>query len=278
MTASDIAASPPDSKVPVSCCTLWIGGELGPIASACLASFVRRGHRVSLYCYDAPKNVPQGVGVVDAAAVLPSDRIFRHRDTGSYALFSDLFRYELLRAQAGVWIDCDVYSVRLIVTDAPYIFGWQKRGSVNGAVLRLPRDAPVLDQLLRLFTLKAPVLPWLDRDQTGKFLARRLAGEEFTILDLPWGAAGPDALTHIFWEAGLIDRAAPPDVFYPLPWHQGPLLLKASVDLRQIISPRTLTVHLWHGTIQSHMKYMERGSPLDRLIRQGTLFDERFLG
>ncbi len=207
--------------IAATCCTLWIGGSLGPIASACLASFVRHGHAVILYCYDPPPDVPAGVRIADANAVVPSHRIVRHARIGSYALFSNLFRYELFRAGRGIWIDCDVYCVRHMEFDEISVFGWQRANSINGAVLRLPSDSPVLEPLIALFTARSPVPPWLEREEAARLQVRRLAGEEFSVADLPWGSAGPNALTYLLTEAKLTRFAAPPDVFYPLPWDRG---------------------------------------------------------
>ncbi|EXA97121.1 alpha (1-4)-galactosyltransferase domain protein [Acinetobacter baumannii 44362_9] len=36
--------------------------------------------------------------MVDANKIISKDQIIKHKETGSYALFSDIFRYELMRA------------------------------------------------------------------------------------------------------------------------------------------------------------------------------------
>jgi len=141
--------------------SLWIGRNLGPVARACLASFVRHGHHTALYCYDPPSDLPAGVDVADAQSIIPSSRIFRHKKTGSYSLFSNLFRYELQRRNLGLWIDCDVYCVRPITLDSPNIYGWKNPDSINVAVLALPPDSPMIEKLIGLFEMKSPVLPWL---------------------------------------------------------------------------------------------------------------------
>ncbi len=82
--------------VPVRCNAFWIGERLGPMAVACLRFFVRAGHEVVLHVYDEPVDVPEGVTVREAGLLVPADRIFRHQETGSYALFANLFRYKLL--------------------------------------------------------------------------------------------------------------------------------------------------------------------------------------
>lgn len=261
----------------VTCNTLWIGGNLGPIGAACLSSFTRRGHRVVLHCYDVPNDVPGDVEVVDAALTIPSARVFRHKASGSYSLFSNLFRYELLRQGRGLWIDCDVYCVRRVPASSGYVYGWQRPRSINGAILGLPGDAPVLQKLIALFEMQSPVLPWLNAAQANELQARRLAGEVFSLADLPWGVAGPEALTFLLTEAGLSRYAAPRDVFYPLAYDQGGLLFQKAVDIRRIVTPRTLTIHLWNEELRKHLHRIERGSALDRLMSKGTLFDETSL-
>jgi hypothetical protein len=254
--------------------SLWIGRNLGPVARACLASFARHGHRTVLYCYDPPSDAPAGVELADAAAIIPPSRIFRHKKTASYSLFSNLFRYELQRRNLGLWIDCDVYCVRPITLDRPNVFGWENSGSINVAILALPPDSPVIAKLIGLFDAKSPVLPWLEAADHAAFTARRLAGEEFGLADLPWGSAGPAAFTYLLKEARLTSFAAARSVFYPLAWDQGPQLMKSSTNIATMIAPNTLAIHLWNETLHRYLDKAERGSPLDRLLRHGVLFDE----
>jgi len=255
------------------CNALWIGGDLGPISAACLSSFLRRGHRVVLHCYDVPKDAPQGIELSDAESVLPTSRIIRHKATGSFSLFSNLFRYELMQQSRGLWIDCDVYCVRAIVRTGDYVIGWQTPTSLNGAVLRMPSGSPALGWLKSIFAERSPLLPWLDPAEAAEFARRRKAGEDFDLGDLPWGVAGPRALTHVFRAMGLSWNARPPCVFYPVPFHRGPALLQKT-DLRAFISPNTLTVHLWNEALRHFLDRRVRGSPVDRLLTEGTLFDE----
>jgi hypothetical protein len=101
---------------------IWIGAELGQIHAACLRSFLRHGHRVVLHCYERPADTPADVEIANARNLLPENGIVRYRGTGSFALFSNLLRYEILKASLGIYVDCDVFCLRPI-EDADYIFG-----------------------------------------------------------------------------------------------------------------------------------------------------------
>src|SRR5436305_1811140 len=133
------------------CNALWVGPSLGPVESACLSSFVAAGHQVDLYSYENLSGIPAGVNLLDANTILPGALITRYRSNGSPSLFSNRFRYALLAAGKGLWIDCDVLCLRPI-DDAPIICGWQEACAVNGAVLKLPPEHAVLDDLQRIFT------------------------------------------------------------------------------------------------------------------------------
>ena len=123
---------------------IWIGPELGPIHIACLRSFLRHGHRVVLHCYERPKGATNDIEIADANKLLPATREIRYRDClagGGLSLFSNLLRYELLRAGLGLYVDCDVFCLRPI-EDAEYIFGWETKKLINNAVLKIPADCP----------------------------------------------------------------------------------------------------------------------------------------
>lgn len=94
---------------------LWIGSELNLIASACLKSFLKYGHIVNLYTYGNIVNVPNGVNIIDGSHIIPKEKIVKHQKSGSYALFSDIFRYVLLsKINHGIYVDCDVYCLKPI--------------------------------------------------------------------------------------------------------------------------------------------------------------------
>src|SRR5690606_2869061 len=103
-----------------------------------------RGHSVFLHTYNEIEDLPQGVVILDANLIIPKNKIIKHKKTGSYALFSDIFRYELLKKIDGLYVDCDVYCLKPIEKpESGYLLSFEDDKLINGAVLALPKDSKV---------------------------------------------------------------------------------------------------------------------------------------
>ena len=254
---------------PTECASLWIGERLGPIERACLRSVMRQGHPLSLYVYGAVEGVPEGVTVRDASAVVPEEQIIRHR-RGSLALFSDLFRFELLRRGLGTWIDCDMYLVAQLDGSSSYLFGHEGERFVNTGVLRIPADSPILAPLLSVF--EGRVVPfWLPL--TARLAARlRLWRDGNTdVTRMPWGSAGPKALTAMVHSHGLQEHVQPPEVFCPVSYRAADWIRDPRRQLEDVIKPRTVAVHLWNECIRGFTEQpAASGSFLARLQSEGS--------
>jgi hypothetical protein len=207
------------------------------------------GHPVVLYAYRRPDNVPAGVTVTDAAEIVPESRmlLFRTgRKKGSAAPFSDLFRYELLAAGRGIWIDCDLLCIRPL-PDSPHLYGLETETSINGAVLRLPPDSPALADLRRFASGKFTP-PW---DSPARRLLWPIV-HSLTPIDvrtMSWGAIGPKALSWVSDRYALSEYAQPADVFYPVPILEVDAYCRAEADIRRFVTPRTICIHLWNHRI-----------------------------
>lgn len=249
--------------------TFWHGGPLGALERACLRSAMRHGHPVTLYCYRDPGGVPEDVKLADAADIVPEAGIIRHR-SGSLALFSDLFRYRLLERGLGTWIDTDVYVVRPIEGARPYLFGKQSRNIVNGAVLRLPPDSAMLRDLLGIFEGRK-VPDWLS-EEARKAAADRLFRMGRTgVAMMPWGTAGPDAITALARRHGVYDQALPQQAFYPAHCKDAAWMFMPRFKLEDVILPDTMAVHLWNNLIKEAKDGPAReGSFLARLRIEGA--------
>lgn len=245
---------------------LWIGDRLGPVAAACLRSFARAGHPVVLHGYGDIEDLPASVRLSDAGMVIPRENIIRHRESGSYALFSDIFRYELLRREPVVYVDCDVYCVRPVEA-ADYVMGYESDAIINGAVLSLPTDCPMLKDLLHATTDRSFIPPWISRSKAARLRLRKLAGRR-GIENLPWGSLGPRALTYLAEKHGVAGRAEPPDVFYPVEMNRTSLLFDRELSLEDLVTPRTKCIHLYNEVLRRKGAYeIPPGSPLDAMVR-----------
>lgn len=246
-------------------------GPLSWLEVLCIASFVRRGHTVEVYSYDPIDGLPAGAQWRDAAAVLPRDKLVFYKGRGTPGVFSDHFRYAVLRAGLGVYADLDIYCLRPIEGPPDYLFAWERPGSVNGAVLHIPADAPLLADLLTIFTqdkrpLFEPHLPPLRRFEVA---FRRLVGDRVTPEHMQYGATGPMALTHFVAQHGLTEQVRAAPTFYPVPYEGIPALMRAGSDLDEAIRPETLGIHLWRSQLtdrgRAGLPLPEAGSALAKL-------------
>lgn len=253
----------------LQCVTLWIGDRLGPVERACLRSVLRQGHALSLYCYGEPIGIPEGVDVRDASEILPESAVIRH-SRGSVAPFSDWFRYELLKRGLGTWIDTDMYLLQPLDVRADYLFGEERPGVINNAVLRLPRSSPVLDELLAPF--KGTMPAWLASRYRMTSQLRKWLGGGVDVGAMPWGTTGPAALTAAAAKFGLSSLASPPEAFYPVPWESFDWIVNPMWELDRMVTGSTVGIHLWNECIKGFKNDpAPQGTFLERLQREGAL-------
>jgi hypothetical protein len=228
---------------------IWVGAALGPLHAVCLRSFVLEGHRMVLHCYETPSDLPEGVEVADARRLMPEDRIIRYRSNGSASLFSNLFRLKILEAGLGLYVDCDVFCLR-VFEDADYIFGFETDDRLNGAVLKMPAGSAMLQDFLSMTEDPHFIAPWLPRSRRRWRVLRKAIGLPAGLDAYDWGDLGPRATTYFAGRAGVLDRAAPVDVYYPVPFERVRLLVDPGLALEDISTPRTRGVHLYHQVLK----------------------------
>lgn len=229
--------------------TFW-HGPISWLERLSAVSFLRQGHRVELYSYEPIAGVPDGVTVIDANTILPHDKLVFYKGRGTPGVFSDYFRASLQRAEAGIWADLDMYCVRPLANLPDYVLGYERPGSVNGAILRLPADSPLLNDMLSIFTeTKRPLLePHLPIFRRLEVAAKRLAGQAVPPEYMQYGATGPFALTHYSKRHG-VTPIQPPEVFYPVPYEKIPTLMQAGSRIEPYLTERSLAVHIWRSQI-----------------------------
>lgn len=226
--------------------TLWIGSELPPYVSACLASFPRLGHKLTLYLYSPTGNLPPTVGIGDANSIVDRGKLDPFAAIGKYAQFANYFRYELLTKRNGTcWIDTDVFCLRPITAE-PFIFGREDDAVINNGVLALPHEHPMLAKLRDMFRMPNFVPPWLPRRQYLSYRIAAALGRPIPREKFDWGVLGPRAVTWYAHQYHLEGFAKPPETFYPIHFREINKFFDPSVDWEQRISPVTKTVHLWN--------------------------------
>lgn len=250
------------------CVTLWIGERMGAVERACLRSVMRQGHGVALYCYRAPDGVPAEIELRDAVEILAESEVFTGRN-GSFAAFSDWFRYELLKRGLGTWVDTDMYLLHPLEMRAPYLFGEESPGIINNAILRLPANSPIIPHLLKPFREGAIPrgLTWRQRLPLQR---RRILAGQIDLGQLPWGSTGPLALTALARELGLMPYALPSETFYPVRWEDAGWIRNPALELEEMTTPRTVAIHLWNECIRDFKdRPAAQGSFLARLQDEG---------
>ncbi|UXN74147.1 hypothetical protein N8D56_02355 [Devosia sp. A8/3-2] len=76
-------------------------GPMSWLEALSIASFRRHGHRVEVYSFDPVPGLPEGAVAMDAAEILPRDKLVFYKGKGTPGVFSDYFRMSLLRRGAG---------------------------------------------------------------------------------------------------------------------------------------------------------------------------------
>jgi len=139
----------PDNKIVHG---LWIGKTLSNIEILTMKSFMKHGHDFYLWVYDEIVTpIPAGVVVKDAAEIIPRRQVFCYKKhnqwgegKGSYAGFSDIFRYKLLYEYGGWWVDMDIVLLKPLDFTEPYVFRNHDKLPVVGNVLKCPKGSKLM--------------------------------------------------------------------------------------------------------------------------------------
>ncbi len=253
---------------------IWIGSKLGSIHAACLTSFVVAGHRTVLHCYQRPEDTPAGIELADARKLMPESAVISYRKSGSFSLFSNIYRLKILEAGLGLYVDCDVFCLKPI-QDKDFIFGFETDTGLNGAVLKLPSDSRVLKDFLAAAVDRSFIPPWYKKSRRRQLGFRKAIGFPVTVDRLPWGTLGPRALTYFAEESGVLSHGAPIDVFYPVPFDRVGLFVDPALSLEDLITHRTSCVHLYHQKLKAFAADISATCPLGELMRRVQAPSER---
>jgi hypothetical protein len=239
--------------------TFW-HGPLNPTVYSCLASFPASGASLRLYTYESSLDAPEGVEVADARSICPDESLLhRYLSAGkpSVATFSDRFRYSLIRQTGCCWVDTDIICLKQPnFQPDEIILGCQTeahgKALINNAVMRLPPDHPVLDEMLA-------------------------KAEALVDVDMSWGAIGPFMLTEIAEKHEIYGLARDPSDFYPIgPDQFWQVLLPSYRETVHAAVAGATFLHLWSELLRRSTYDMARRPPVgsylhDIFLRLETL-------
>lgn len=131
--------------------SLWIGNRLSPLEVLTIKSFQANGYKFRLWVYDLVENIPESTIVADAGKIIPHKEVFNYTSAnkyghgkGSYAGFSDIFRYKLLYEEGGIWSDMDITCIKPLRHDTDYIFRYHKQLGVVGNFMQCPKGSELM--------------------------------------------------------------------------------------------------------------------------------------
>ncbi|WP_156134281.1 galactosyltransferase Lgt5 [Ensifer sp. ZNC0028] len=243
--------------------TVWIGKQLGPVHAACLRSFLRNGYDVVLHSFGMPEDAPVGVRLFDASKLMALQEVDVFRKAKMLALASDIYRYRIQREGMGLYADCDVYCLKPLDED-DYIFGWESSKLIGSAVLKIPPQSRLLQELLEAAEDLHFIPPWLPRRKRNKMGLRKKLGFPVHVADQAWGVIGPQLLTHHVREMNLTNHASSIDAFYNLHFECTGLLYEPGLSVRDLATSRSSFLHLCNSRLKP--SGVPAGSPMHEIL------------
>ena len=205
--------------------SLWIGSRLSVMEQLSIRSFLLHGHPFHLYTYEPVANIPAGAVVCPAEEILPATEIFRYQmdgyGKGSFAGFSNFFRYKLLLERGGWWTDLDSVCIRPLAMPGEHVLGYERAvdggRQVAAGLIKAPAGSRLMDYCWQ-------TCQRLDRTQ------------------IVWGQTGPRLVSQAIQRVDLPVRILEPAAFYPIDYWQ----------VWQLIRERQLpvncySIHLWNS-------------------------------
>lgn len=131
---------------------LWIQGELGALEQLTIKSFISCGFEFHLWTYASECiNAPDGTIVRNAGEIIPDNMIFSYKNTnihghgkGSFAGFSDIFRYKLLYEYGGIWTDMDITCLKPFNITEAYFFRYHHKAGAVGNFIKCPPKSALM--------------------------------------------------------------------------------------------------------------------------------------
>lgn len=104
--------------------SLWVGDRLSRMEYYSILSFLKLGYKFILYTYGDVENVPKGTTIKDGNKIMPSEEIFKLKET--FLPFADIFRYKMLYLKGGYWVDLDMIALKPFDFKHLYVFSSER--------------------------------------------------------------------------------------------------------------------------------------------------------
>lgn len=227
--------------------SLWIGDRLSTLEVLCIRSFLANGHEFHLYSYSKEvKEMPPGTVLKDANEIVPAEKVYKDV-AGVYTSFANWFRYKLLYAKGGWWVDMDVVCLKHFDFPEEYCFtteiindSYGRKIIANNAVMKSPPQAEYLHEMLE-----------------------RMENED--LVNAPWGIFGSRFLDATLEGYNSENFIQPNYVFCLINWHEVELFFK---DELEMTFDHCHAIHLWNNIwAKKGIKKDEQYSPTS-LIEQ----------
>ncbi len=247
--------------------SLWIGNQLSAVEQLCINSYLKNDHEFHLYTYGDIKNIPKGTIVKDAGEIIPAEEVFMY-STGTYAVFSDWFRWKLLYEKGGFWVDTDEICLKHFDFDTDLIFGKEKRDSVAIGVLGFPPEHELCAFMWDICENPNNILPYDSTRTKFKKLRRKLLGRKRC--NVGWGeSGGPPGFTKALEHFQLFDQAKPFTYFYAIPHYSWDAAFDETFANDLDLFSNSYAVHLWNDMMRYKKGFDKNGTfPKNSLFEQ----------
>lgn len=225
--------------------SLWVGPKLSPMEQLSIRSFLRHGHEFHLFTYGPVDNVPEGVVLKDANAVIPLS-LRDYKAFPKLALFADFFRYKLLLDRGGWWVDTDTICIRPFDFTTEYVFSSEaqqltSQPHINNGNIKAPAGSAIMRHCWETCLASDP--------------AR-----------LQWAQSGPALIAPAVVKFGLERYVQSPEALCPVPWWDVAKFYDPTVKLALPDAARA--IHLWGNMWTSNKQDRNKfpvGSPYEKL-------------
>ena len=206
--------------------TLWVGGDLSWLEQLSLLSWKHSGNVTRLYSYETI-SVPKGVLASDASSIVPREQVFQNPGNTSFAGFSNVFRYHLMKKRPmEIWVDTDMLAGPSPLRPDDYIFGFESKAVINGAILRAPHDSALISKLVQE--------------------SEKIDKEAFR-----WGELGPKLVTKSIQQSNLHDLAREKSVFYEVEALEAWKFFSSDhVEEIRLRTQQSEGIHIWNEALK----------------------------